>query len=130
LLCLLGIFFRRGDRLVAGVDLVVRIIDVFTIAVRRWFAAVAAPTSHRTPTRPCERTGDGPSSPTGILFPETAGIVLVILIADFVAPLIARTLPLAAVFNASRAILSQVLPRGSGSTGVAPRTARGCGTAG
>jgi hypothetical protein len=52
--------------------------------------------------------------------------VLLKLIADFVAPLVAATLTLAAVFNSAGAILGQILPSSSGPTGVCPRAAGGC----
>jgi hypothetical protein len=102
---LLGVFLCRGDRLIAGVDLVARIVNVFAVIVGRWFAAVAAPGSDRSPSRPCERARDGPCSPSRILLPEIARIVLIKLIADFVAPLVAVSLPITTVFNSIGPIL-------------------------
>jgi hypothetical protein len=45
------------------------------------------------------------------------------LIADFVAPLVAVTLTLAAVFNSLGAILGQILPSRSGPTNISPGAA-------
>ena len=47
------------------------------------------------------------------------------LIADFVAPLVTVTLPLAAVFDSIGLILGQILPSSSGPTSVSPRSASG-----
>ena len=57
--------------------------------------------------------------------PEIAGIVLVKLIADFVASLVTVTLPLATIVNSTRLILRQILPSSSGPTSVSPRATSG-----
>ena len=50
---------------------------------------------------------------------------MVKLIADFVAPLVTVTLPLAAVFNSIGVILGQILPSSPRPTSVSPRAASG-----
>src|SRR5439155_4087352 len=84
-------------------------VHVVSIAIGNFFAAVAAPTSHGTPGCPGEGARDGPSAPPRILLPEIARIVLLILIANFVAALIAIVLPLTAVLDAPGLILSKVI---------------------
>jgi len=57
--------------------------------------------------------------------PEVAGVVVLILIADFVAPLVTVALTLAAIFNSIGAILGHILPSSSRPASVCPSKASG-----
>ena len=99
----------RRDRLLTVIDLIIGVVHVVAIAIRNRLGAIVTPASDRAPRRPSEGPRDRPGRPARVLLPETARVVLLILIANLVAALIAIVLPLTAVLDAPGLVLSKII---------------------
>src|SRR5262249_43497594 len=119
---LLGVLVRRGHGLAAGINLVTGVVHIFTVAVGHRLAAIAAPTSHRSPRRPGERTGDGICRPAWVFLPEIARVVFLVLVADFVTALLTVLLRLLPVLDPLGTVLSKILARSAGAPGIYARS--------